>query len=253
VVWVGVPFIGRATTTQYLYVYFDNSAASDSQAPALVFNNAYQAVLHLNQDLLDSTANQNHGTNSGSAQTSGYLAGGRGFVHDQEQEIAIGDTNIPLADSARSICAWTSTPTLSAAGKYWFISYGEFSGNGGFFIGRVGDDLWCGGIGDDIIANEVFTTDTWGYHCCVVDSTSSVSLYSDGVEVQGPEDHSSWGVAPGEVLIGGHINPGNPEHWEGALDEVRISSVDRSADWLLAEFLSMTGALYDLGAPECLD
>ena len=253
VIWVGLPSLPRGSTSEYIYFYFDNNAVGDTQDPAAVWANSYEVVLHLNQDLEDSTANANHGTNRGTTQTQGYLAGGRHFVFADENEIAIGDTNLPMGQSARSICAWASPANLSSAAKYWFISYGEFTGDGGFFIGRVGNDLWCGGVGDDIIAPGYFDIDVWGYHCCVVQANRDVLLYSAGVLVHGPERHNNWSVAPGEALVGGHINPGAAEYWDGDMDEVRISSVDRSADWILAEFLAMDGALATLTAPECLD
>jgi len=46
----------------------------------------------------------------------------------------------------------------------------------------------------------------------------------------------------GTGFIGGHINPG-VERFQGDIDEVRISSAARGADWIAATHLNTTGGL----------
>lgn len=61
----------------------------------------------------------------------------------------------------------------------------------------------------------------------------------------------NWVSQPGVARIGRAALPtGSSASWVGALDEVRVSDVARSADWIAAEYASMAGGLVQLGPPE---
>lgn len=70
IAWVRLPTVSDAADTE-LFVYFGNSAASNQQNPASVWNSQYRMVHHLqesggpNTPLLDATANANNGTVAG--------------------------------------------------------------------------------------------------------------------------------------------------------------------------------------------
>ena len=66
------------------------------------------------------------------------------------------------------------------------------------------------------------------------------ALYVDGqVDVAG-SNSELLKISPDQVGIGARFMQGSPDRfYAGAMDEVRISSVARSADWLLAEYLTV--------------
>jgi len=247
---VKVPLILAGSTDTVIDLYYGNPAAAPGARPTEVWSNGFAAVYHLNGDVLDSDDSANHGINSGSTPGTGVVAGGRWFDFASVDSVEVGDNGLPTGSAARTLCSWTQTPSVATTAKHWFISYGLFTTNGGFFIGRVQDELWCGGVGNDIIANNVFTIDTWQYMCCTHDGTNA-DLYVDGVHVQGPANKSVWDVQLDRAFIGNHINSG--ESWDGGMDEARISSVARSPDWLAAEHASMTGTLVTIGAADSFE
>lgn len=64
-VWVNVPKIDAGSTTDYIYMYYKNAAATDAQNPAAVWSETYAAVYHMNGDMQDSSGNDHHGTLAG--------------------------------------------------------------------------------------------------------------------------------------------------------------------------------------------
>ncbi|MHC5115041.1 MAG: DUF2341 domain-containing protein, partial [Planctomycetota bacterium] len=70
-VWVKVPQIDGSSSTDFIYMYYGNTGASDGQDAAGTWNSGYEAVLHLHDDFLDSTSHNNDGTNYGSADAAG--------------------------------------------------------------------------------------------------------------------------------------------------------------------------------------
>ena len=72
-VWVKVPQIDGSSGTDHIWLYYGNAvAAAWRQNVAAVWNSGYAAVYHLDAHARqDSTANLNHGTNSGSLDATG--------------------------------------------------------------------------------------------------------------------------------------------------------------------------------------
>jgi hypothetical protein len=248
--WVLVPLIAAGVVSEDVVLYYENATAVVREDPEAVWRGGYAAVYHLHDDLADSTGIGADGTSSGSTTTAGQVAGGRHFTYAGAEHIVIDDAGLPFGSTPRTLCAWVRTDVLDSPTKHWFISYGTFVTRGGFFIGRVGTDLWCGGVGDDVIATGIYALATWQYLCCALEG-NEVTLYADGTLVEGPATRT-WTLDPGEAYIGGHINPDWVEQWDGNVDEVRISSVARSEDWISAEHLSMTTGFASLGPVEHL-
>jgi len=87
---------------------------------------------------------------------------------------------------------WERAPAPSAPGpnadgrhhrQHWFMSYGQFATNGGFFLGRSRRSL-VRRVGADIIATAQWSVDAWAYMCCTYDGTRA-RLYKNGALVAG--------------------------------------------------------------------
>ncbi|HMK15921.1 MAG TPA: DUF2341 domain-containing protein, partial [Methanomicrobiales archaeon] len=76
--WVKVPSLTAGTDT-IIYMYYNNSDASNQQDPANVWTNGYRGVWHLNNAFTDSTSNGNNGANTGSTDAAGKVYRGRSF------------------------------------------------------------------------------------------------------------------------------------------------------------------------------
>jgi hypothetical protein len=78
VTWVRVPSLS-ATVDTTITMYYGNSTIGSQENPTGVWNNNYNAVWHLNQNVFDSTTNNNDGTNFGSSDIIGKIANGQNF------------------------------------------------------------------------------------------------------------------------------------------------------------------------------
>jgi hypothetical protein len=263
-VWVRVPLIDGSSASDFIYMYYGNSAASDGQDAASTWS-SYAAVWHLSSGLLDSTANGNDGTDNGSMPAAGQVAGGHDIVTGGASHIACGtDASLDgLFTNGGTVEAWirptgwggnqlgriVDKSTTNAAANGWSFMLNNTSGTATFAFMRGHANT----RGHWRAPNNSVALDTW-HHV--------VATYTDGVEpilyVDGAPQMVTVVAAPGgaiqddmgvEVWLGN--NPaGNVRNFQGTLDEVRLSASARSADWIAAQYLSMTGAFVTVGAEE---
>jgi len=78
VAWVNTPSLSAVTDTK-IYMYYGNAAAANQEDIAGTWNSNYKAVYHLHDDFLDSTGNNNDGTNGGSTDILSQIADGQSF------------------------------------------------------------------------------------------------------------------------------------------------------------------------------
>ncbi|MDQ3030891.1 MAG: DUF2341 domain-containing protein [Myxococcota bacterium] len=246
-VWVRLPQAG-ARATHDLDLYFGDPTASDVSSPNGVFTADYVGVYHLDEDdpFRDSSASRsppgsNRSTTATEAQVGdGRLVGGGSVV--------VSDNPFPVGESPRSVCVWNRTDD-DGASYYWMFSYGIGDRPvGAFALGRHGEQLQCQGAdGTTLVGYDVYIPGdrSWRYSCCTY-GEGQARLYSDGAHVI--ERARAWPVTPSTANLGSAQSGSNS--WIGAIDEVRVSSVVRSDDWIAAEHASMTGALVTIGALE---
>jgi hypothetical protein len=92
----------------------------------------------------------------------------------------------------------------------------------------------------------------------------AVTIYMDGVQVGGPlvipggggaSGPGTWNsstfstTAPGQVEIGAEEDLSHG-FYDGLIDELRIESVARSPQWVLAQAIAVSGNALQLGAEE---
>src|SRR3989304_2854394 len=70
-VWVKVPQIDGASTTDHIWMFYGNASAVDGQNPPAVWSNGFESVYHLHNAFNDSTGLHASGTNSGSTSSTG--------------------------------------------------------------------------------------------------------------------------------------------------------------------------------------
>ena len=248
VVWVKVPSIPASSGSGQIFMYYGNPAAGDGQDPQAVWSNGYAGVWHLSGDLADSTVHANHGTDHGSLPVAGAVGGGRNFNGS----------------------AWISVPSSSSlelAGTLSLEGLAQVGDTNRAVAGRIVDkkNVWTDPAGFDLEyhptldrltavgANDTFlrasgvNLDTSWHYLAAALSGASGAVYVDGANrttdpTVTPVTASSQGLAIGRRSGGG-------DYWLGALDEIRLSNVARSAAWFAAQHLSMTDAFLSF-APE---
>jgi hypothetical protein len=154
----------------------------------------------------------------------------------------------------------------AADGSYQFIltSSNSFSSGGAgfewasqpggghyFYPWRVDPDNYN-------LGNNPYTNGQWHHAVATFElATKQVVLYVDGaplaLTVVNVPTHWTSPAAPADWLWGGNPDLANV-HFKGALDELRVSSVVRTAGWIATEFANQSSpsTFYAVGAAEQL-
>lgn len=253
-IWVRVPQIDASSSTDYVWMYYGNSTATDAQNASSVWDANYKGVWHLDEGdstaadfYEDSTSNANHGTltdaDGDSAQnTSSKIGNGMNFNGDADF-ITTGYTGFPSGANSRTVTGWVKVDALPpgpAIDVDYMFSYGNAGTSQAFGLGVSSDSrFYLAGYIDDLEGNVVtLTTDTW-YMLSAVYDGSTLQLYvNDTTENSASKTFNT-------VLSGAYIGKFvNVYHLDGTIDEVRISDTARSADWIRASYLNQGGTTF---------
>ncbi len=157
-VWVEVPQINASSNTDYMYMYYNNAAASAGANPTGVWSSSYQAVHHLGEDpstsapqFQDSTSNNRDGTAAGSMTAGNSVTGQVGSGLDFNGVLTTGNNvdlglNFPgnLADG--TVEMWFNPDDVSTAfstNRYLFsrVISGAVDGEWRLFVDSDGAEI----------------------------------------------------------------------------------------------------------------
>jgi hypothetical protein len=266
-VWVRVPELVGSTTT--VWALWGNPAQTN--APAFTTNGetwaeSYVGVWHLGEtsgEFRDSTA-QNPGTlvdtNASSTRATNSLIGqGIRFVGAEDDFIEIAnEANFKLA-SDLTLLVWAKGLSGNAWAP-WISKNGEATG---YALRRRGAAApaapdWCTrGASNGEQNGPTIDATAWHFVAGTLSggSTKTKRLFIDGAVAAEATNVTGSILDNSEKLhIGGRTNPA--AYWGGVIDEVRVSSVARSTNWVWAEYLnSGSNSVFNLygavsGGPE---
>jgi hypothetical protein len=260
VAWVRVPSINNGTV---IYMYYGNICiTSSTQKVNGVWESNFKGVWHLHDDFEDSTSNNHDGTNNG---TTNYAAaniadgddfnGTNGYIQTNSNELQTENNftislwfNADATNFARHLI-WEGLGTANGFGngaastqQEMHLSFGRITGGVSqpdyltFFLGDTDD-----AFGDIIQASYGFTDTASWHHVAVVvtglGSSPAAELFLDGSSVA-----SDTGSAARTSRLSWDTNlrfgrPGTAErYFDGGLDEVRITTTNRSGGWITTEY-----------------
>lgn len=267
-VWVNIPKIDAASTTDFVWLYYNNANASDGQAVNSTWNSNYVAVQHLEEtsacpvSFTDSTSNGNNGTcgNSGpTADSNGMINGARDFESSSTQYIDVADQASQDLTNA-TLETWVKRESLT--GYQFLIEKGQSDAdNYSFFINDGTNDLqwWSQDANGNHNLDSSGTLSSAGvwYHVAVVmnSTADTISFYINGaIDAGSPQ---SVNLAPtaetGTLHFGIEAFPNlDAAPFDGVLDEIRISNAVRSTDWIEASYLTQTDAMITYGGNQTL-
>jgi hypothetical protein len=235
-IWVKVPSVSHTVDTVF-YMFYGNANVTTSQQDLCgTWSNSFVAVLHLpdgsSLDAKDSSCSQNDGTINSATATSGLIDGAASFSGSQTITRS-SFTNQPLLLSARTIYA-AIKPSAGLGGNNAIVMYGNDSGsplayaleiNSSYHL-RSEFDSGAGQVtGTATISQAAFTTVAATYN------GSSNKLWTNG-SADGSTSYSSAATSAGAINIGQWSSGGDKFH--GTIDEIELSNVDRTGDWLTA-------------------
>jgi hypothetical protein len=260
-VWVGVPQIDGSSATDHIWVYYGHSTAPDGQDPAKVWNTGYVGVWHLSQvpdgtanDIQDSSSTNSHGTSKGGMSAADQVNGPVGWCLDfdgSNDYIDMGDrpqfdvqtyswslwlnaNGAPTVGVGNEQPLWNADTNFNFAWSHWGAVFKQAA------VHRDAADWRSAQIPGTLSAS------TWYFIAGTYDG-SILTVYLDG----SPADTQSAGApaaSSGPLTVGAPISGGVP--FPGKLDEVRVSNVARSGDWIKAQYLSTTDAFIVYGAEQ---
>ena len=256
---VKVPTMSSSTET-VLLMYYGNSGAASQENATSTWNDAYKAVWHLeetpNASTTDSTQNSNDGNPENMTsddQVIGQIDGSLDF-DGSDDKVNIGDIDAIDGISKLTMSAWVQTRTRTDYDGILNKNNDSEDNRTGLAVGGVS-------VGENndaqvLIANgsntagfttgNILVDGVWNHWVAVFDGTQSgndarLRFWFNGFE----QTLSYLGTIPSTTSSGtGQVVLGFEQasrFLDGQLDEVRISNIVLSTDWIKFEYYNQSG------------
>jgi hypothetical protein len=239
VAWVRIPLLSSTTDT-VIRLYYGNPTCVDQQNSTRVWDKNYLMTLHMSGNKTqsyDSTVNGNNGTIVGNVvQTPGKIAGSYNFSG--------GNVALPR------VCTTQTQFTFSAwiyarSGARYFIS--EWANNQGAFLQVSGDSqvqMYVNGI----MAFKSVSLNQWHYVVGTFDGTTARLWLDGGSPASVSASKPTW---PSQSMYVGDRYD-HTRQFNGFIDEVRVSNIARSSDWINTEYKNQNNpaVFYTIGSEQ---
>jgi len=276
IVWVNVTSLSGSTDT-VLYMYYGNPSASDQSNPAGVWDINFTNILHLSEvpdgsyeEIQDSTKFGNNGTTYGGMDSSDSVKAriGSGLKFDEINDyIQINDSSsLDTSVNAATIQLWVWwNNTEDGDHQIIMSSSNRFTAgfNDGFEWASQGDGNhffypWGGDNMNYNLGPNPFTNRTWHHMVVTLNySGKDVDIYVDGNampfnDINVPTQWTQL-ASPNDWLWGGNTDRPT-RHFNGTFDEIRVSNIVRSQNWIQTEFNNQnrTNDFYDIYREELI-
>lgn len=264
IIWVKVPQLDANSTTDYIWLYYNNASAADAQNATDVWSNGFIEIQHFEESTACSnttteffsnsvSATNNWGACGNASSTSvptvaaasgqGNLGRARDF-NGTSGFIKINDDNSAFDYTSHTVGLWIKVDAASSFNTITDIDNDEdqLYTNSGGALGHFGNGT------NMTTPNGVVNTTNWFYITLLINGTNK-TLY-----VNGASEGSSTGATARTTTrfnIGaGFDGSSSNEYFDGKMDEVRVSNVARSADWIEAEYINMNDAMNSYGSEQ---
>lgn len=256
-VWVKVPQIDASSNTDYIYMYYGNSSATDGQSATDVWDSNYVMIQHL-KDLTasttnDSTSNNNDGTKKAidePIETSGKIGKGQNFDGSNDY-VKMAHSSSLLPNDELTVSAWIYSNTyeadwgMIAVKAETDIAPWQLRFNG---TSRA-PQLCINSGGTRATSNLALTNGNWYFVVGTYNKNlpdANIKIYINGVQ-KGATTYKVAMSGTNSVYIGAR---GDGYYFNGLIDEVRISNTAHSAAWIAASYKSETDAFNTFGSEE---
>jgi len=250
--WVNLPSL-TPTVDSTIYLYYGKTGIYTDQSDTLTWNSNYLGVWHL-EDLSDAAGAYILTDHNTAANSSGYLGSAREFDGDGDdlEELKAGSYLNGLG--AFTVSLWAKADALGTdkgliysddpdANDRRIMIRQDAAGEkgGGTNVFRTSSLLGANNKQRHESSNGSATLN-WQYLTMAQTDGIATNFYIDG-----SLDTPSWSNSRSgttnkatKLLIGKSSKDGATSSWAGLIDEVRISSVELTADWITTEYNNMT-------------
>ncbi len=231
-IWVRVPLI-KGNDCQMLQVCWGNEQAPNISDGKLVFNesNGFLSVWHLG-DVVADEVGRLETIDQGTSVTAGVVGKGRGFTAGSHLSCGNQITDYPIDNAPHTTEVWYRTRKANVN----LIGWGVQKPQGKVvmqFRGPAHVNLDCWFSDGNVKSKGPLSFNKW-HHAVFAYESGNATLYIDGQLAGKAGRGTPLKVAnPAMLTIGGWAGENN---FIGELDEVRVSQVTRSADWIKLQF-----------------
>ncbi|RLF49965.1 MAG: hypothetical protein DRN24_07295, partial [Thermoplasmata archaeon] len=248
IAWVNVTSISSTTNTS-IYMYYGNTlCTANREDPAGVWDSYYVMVQHLEENtgsILDSTTNDNDGSNNGATyNSSAKIDGAYDFVSSETDYIRITEDPTLNITQKITVSAWIKTPSLEdhslIASKGRDNAYTLYASESASYKPRF--SIWDSGVEQPVDSNYLVTDGNWHYVVGTFNGTQ-LRIYIDGELNNTASYTGDIDTTVNDLIIGEDTGLGPKEAFNGVIDELRISNINRSTAWINTSYYTM----YDPG------
>ncbi|MBW1788482.1 MAG: DUF2341 domain-containing protein [Deltaproteobacteria bacterium] len=254
-IWVQVPSILGTVNTE-IYMYYGNGSATNQQSVEATWDDDFVMVQHLQETSgthFDSTSKNNDGT-----PLNGVVQTATGKIDGADQFDGSND-KVDVADSATlrvvdmTLEAWVYIPDSIPSSFHGIVVHAPSTSNwyGLWNNGNVFHFRWSTGSVRRTDFATTISPNNWYYVTGVLDVAGNVAItYLDG-NVDGTVNDPDPPTPTAGPTYLGHTSSGS-EYFKGFIDEVRISKIARSEDWIKASYRNQDspGSYQTLGGQE---
>ena len=250
-IWVRIPTI-KGNARQEIRMHWGKGDAASASNGQAVFNesNGYLSVLHMDEPVKDS-AGQLEAKDTGTTSAPGMIGQSRHFPGGKG--VSFGDkiATLPTGSSPHTTEAWFRADQSNAT----VLAWGNEAGQGKVmlqFFSPPHVKIECYFSGADVAGGSRLGTSQW-IHLVHTWAMGDSRVYVNGV-LDGVSANPNAPLAiksPARLYLGGWYDN---YRFVGEMDEVRISKVTRSADWVKLEyenqkpFQTLVGPLVQAGS-----
>lgn len=256
IIWVKTSISISGNKNHYIHMYYGNPSATDAQNRTDVWSNGYVAVYHMTQPtgpMLDSTANGNDAAVSGTfTRNSTGPTGGNAYSNSSSSACFTVAHNSSQLFSRVTLEGLVRSTTDSQTGilveknvRQSSTDYTAYSltNNGGKIQETITDNSFNSTTYET--PSKYFTVNSWvNIGITYNDPTNTTVIYNNG-RVNLSNSSATRGMfttnANGHTLklLGDCSSRG----FRGSVDELRISNVDRSEEWMASQYLSLNDGI----------
>ena len=256
-VWVRIPEI-KGNAQQEIKLHWGKADAASESKGAAVFNadNGFVTVMHMDEALKDEVGTISP-LNVGSTAATGVIGNGRNFVAGKGIDGGSHIKNFPFSNNPFSFACWfradAAGPTVIYFGNYP-NRYNVGSGSGdevSLTMGSPPSIFWASDGPGGAAATTEPVLGRW-YHAAATYANGTSRIYVNGKqEASRPGEPNTMSILNDVTMTIGGMR--GSYQFAGDIDEVRLSSVERSADWMRMEYenqragQSLVGCLVQAG------
>ena len=234
-VWVNIPVI-TGNARQEIKIHWSNTGVTSESNGGGVFNatNGFASVLHMNESVSDAVGTVT-ATDTGTSLSAGIIGKARNFTAGKGVLCGANIAAFPTGANPHSTEAWIR-PTAAATNVLgWGVEKGsgrvlmQVSNAQYIYPPHMNVDTYSGG--GTVAGASYIALSNW-IHVAHTYKNGEAKIYVNGV-LDGTNTAGTMDIpTPASLVLGGWNGSYN---YAGDMDEVRISRVTRSADWIRLE------------------